>query len=169
MFKRGSKITMLMLVVVFCAFALVGCGDTDDNTNNDANDEITDTTDNDTTKDDTSTVNGDDMEITISSPAEGDTVEGGTIEVVGTVDADNLTGIDKVKLQVLSKDGETVLGEDTSLIADLDHQYSADVSYDLPDDINKNDDGTVDAQLRVYIEDDNGDMVKEQKINIKVK
>ncbi|HMM06041.1 MAG TPA: hypothetical protein PKD52_05160 [Clostridiales bacterium] len=169
MFKRGSKITMLMLVVVFCAFALVGCGDTDNNTNNDTNDEITDTTDNNTTKEDTSDTKGDGIKITVTSPTEGNTVEGGTIEVVGTVDADDLTGIDKVKLQVLSKDDNKVLGEDTSLIADLDHQYSADVSYDLPDDIKKNSDGTVDAQLRIYIEDTNGDLIKEEKINIKVK
>lgn len=168
MFKRGSKITMLMLVVVFCAFALVGCGDTDNNTTNDTNDEITDTTDNNNTKEDTSDTTGEGIKITVTSPVKGDTVEGGTIAVVGTVDADNLTGIDKVKLQVISKDDNKVLGEDTSLIADLDHQYSADVNYDIPDDIKKNSDGTVNAQLRVYIED-NGDMIKEEKIDIKVK
>lgn len=167
MFKRGSKITMLMLVVVFCAFALVGCGDTNDDTNNDNNDEITDTTQNDTTKDDTA--NNEDIQITISSPVDGDTIEGGKVNVVGTVESDNLTGIDTVKLQVMTKDEGTVLGEDTSLIADLDHQYSADVSYDIPDDLSKNDDGTVDAVLRVYIEDDSNNLVKEDKINIKVK
>lgn len=169
MFKRGSKITMSMLVVVFCAFAVVGCGNTDKNTNNDANDEITDTTDNNTAKEDLGDTNGDGIKITITSPKSGDTVEGGTIEVVGTVDAGNLTGIDKVKLQVIAKDGDKVLGEDTSLIADLDHQYSADVSYDIPDDIKKNSDGVVDAQLRVSIDDGNGDRVKEEKVDIKVK
>lgn len=168
MFKRGSKITMLMLVVVFCAFALVGCGDTNDNTNNDNNDEITDSTQKDTTKEDTE-ANNEDVQITISSPADGDTIEGGKVNVVGTVESDNLTGIDTVKLQVLTMDEGTVLGEDTSLIADLDHQYSADVNYDIPDDISKNDDGTVDAKLRVYIEDDGNNLVKEDKINIKVK
>jgi hypothetical protein len=167
MFKRGSKITMLMLVVVFCAFALVGCGDTNDDINNDNNDEITDTNQNGTVKEDTDE-NGD-LQITITSPMDGDTIESGTIAVVGTVEADNLTGIDKVKLQVITKDDGTVLGEDTSLIADLDHQYSADISYEIPDDIAKNDDGTVDAELRVYIEDDNSDLVKEDKISIKVK
>lgn len=162
MFKRSSKITMLMLIVVFCAFAFVGCGTTKDNTGTTTTDQTTDTTKNDTT-----TNNDENLSLTITSPKEGDTIEGGTVTVVGNAKGD-VDGIDKVKIQILSSDG-TVLGEDSSLIADLDQQYSADVKYEITDDTTKNDDGTIDGKIRAYVEDTNGTMTTEKSISVKLK
>ena len=161
MLKRSSRITMLMLIVVFCAFAFAACGTTKDNTKT-TTDQTTDTTKNETT-----TNNAKDISLTITSPADGDTIEGGKVTVVGNVKGKDLNGIDKVKIQVLADDG-TVLGEDTAAVADLDQQYSADVKYDLGNNVTKDSDGTVKAKIRAYIEGDTN-TAAEKTISVKLK
>lgn len=160
MLKRSSRITMLMLIVVFCAFAFAACGTTNDNTDNNT-DQTTDTTKNDTTTD-----NAKDISLTITSPADGDTIEGGKVTVVGNVKGEDLDGLDTVKIQVLADDG-TVLGEDTADVADLDQQYSADVKYEIGDDVTKGSDGTVSAKIRAYVDDN--DTNAEKTITVKLK
>ena len=61
------------------------------------------------------------------------------------------------------------LGESSSLVADLDYEFSSDLKYEITSNMAKNDDGTVDAKLRVYMKDDNGSLTKEQTVHVKVK
>lgn len=169
MFKHGSKISVWMLIAVFCAFALAGCGNTNEaNQSADGPAEAQQTTEKDATEEITPEEETTDIGLSVSSPAADATVEGGTMEVIGKAEGAPHPGKDKVHMELVTKDGEK-LGESDSLVADLDYEFSGDLKYELSDNMKKNDDGTVDAELRVYIELDNDGRREETTVNLKVK
>lgn len=169
MTKHGSKISAWMLVVVFCAFALAGCGDS--NTNDETADgpmesqQTTETNNADELSPEEETT---DVGLTVSSPAADSTVEGGTLEVVGKAMGTPNPGKDKVHIELVTKNGEK-LGETDSLVADLDYEFSGDLKYEISDNMEKNDDDTIDAELRVYIELDGDGRREETTVKLKVK
>lgn len=168
MIQRGSKISLLMLMIVFCAFSFIGCGNGDNVTTDDTTDQMEEPAPNDNDAIDEATGNYDQVNLTISSPAENEVAEGGTLHIVGKAEGTANPGTDKVFMELISEDDHK-LGETSSLVADLDYEFSADLKYEISDNMEKNDDGTIDAKLRVFMKDDNGDSAKEETIDVKVK
>ena len=167
MYKRGSKITVWMLAAVFCAFAFAGCGQTDtaDSGNSErANEEQVKT---DAGRDEAAAAD-EDMHLTILSPADGETLSGGVVKIVGTAEGSPHPGEDTVYMELTTEDGKK-LGEASSLVADLDEAFSADLKYEVSDTMVKNDDETVNANLRVYMNDGSGALMKEETVHVKVK
>lgn len=169
MFQHGSKISAWMLIVVFCAFALAGCGNSntqDETADGPAESMQTEETQNsdELTPEEEKT----DTKLTVTTPAKDTTIEGGTMEVVGKAEGAPNPGKDKVKMELVTKNGEK-LGEGESLVADLDYEFSGEIRYEISDNMEKNDDGTIDAELRVYIELDNDGRREETTISVKVK
>ena len=168
MFHHGSKISVAMLLIVFSSFALFGCGNSENNASDDATEQSETQSDNTANTGDSETISAEDITITIRSPADGDTVEGGTIRVVGKAEGSPNPGTDRVHME-LTTDDDIKLGEDTALIADLDNEFSANMQYDLTDNMEKEEDGSVKATLKVYLENEEiGDSTAET-ILIKVK
>ena len=169
MFKKGSKISAWMLIVVFCAFALCGCGNS--NTEDETADgpmesqqtEEVQNSDELAPEEETT-----DAKLTVTTPAADATIEGGTMEVVGKAEGAPNPGTDKVHMELVTKNGEK-LGESDSLVADLDYQFSGEIRYEISDNMEKNDDGTIDAELRVYLEMDNDGRREETTVKVKVK
>lgn len=169
MFKSGSRISTWMLIAVFCAFALAGCGNTASNDNTaDGPAESQQTAEKDHTDEITPEKETTDVALSLSSPAADTTIEGGTVEVVGKAEGAPNPGKDKVHMELITKDGEK-LGETDSLVADLDYEFSGNLKYELSDNMKRNDDGTVDAELRIYIDLDDDGRREETTLNLKVK
>ena len=168
MIQRGSKISLLMLMIVFCAFTFIGCGNGDTVTTNDTTDQTEESVPQDTEAIDEAAGNYDQVNITITSPVENDVAEGGTLHIVGKAEGTANPGTDKVYMELISDDDHK-LGEASSLVADLDYEFSADLKYEISDNMKKNDDGTIDAKLRVFMKDDSGDSVREETVSVKVK
>lgn len=167
MFTHGSKITAWMLIVVFCAFALSACGSSgDEGTQGPA--ESQQTTEQENADELTPEEETTDVNLTVSSPAEGFTAEGGTLEVIGKAEGAPNPGTDKVRMELVTADGKK-LGEADSLVADLDYAFSGDIKYEISDTMEKNDDGTIDAELRVYMEMDNDGRQEDTVVKLKVK
>lgn len=167
MFKHGSKITAWMLIAVFCAFALSACGNSEDGkTQGPAESQQTTETENaDPMAPQEETT---DMALKLTTPKEDDTVEGGTLTVEGIAEGAPNPGKDKVHMELVTESGEK-LGEADSLVADLDYAFSADLKYDITDNMEKEDDGTIKAELRVYMEMDNDGRREETTVKLKVK
>lgn len=169
MFRNGSKISAWMLIVVFCAFALCACGnsneqdETADGPAESMQTEETQNSDELTPEKETT-----DIELTISTPAADATIEGGTMEVVGKAEGAPNPGKDKVHMELVTKSGEK-LGSAESLVADLDNEFSGEIRYEISDNMEKNDDGTIDAELHVYIEMDGDGRREETTVKVKVK
>lgn len=169
MFKPGSRISTWMLIAVFCAFALAGCGNTASNDNAaDSPAEGQQTAEKDNTNQTAAEKETADITLSLSSPAADSTVEGGTMEVVGKAEGTPHPGKDKVHMELVTTDGEK-LGEADSLVADLDYEFSGNLKYELSDNMKKNDDGTVDAELHVFIDLDDDTPQEETTVNLKVK
>lgn len=168
MIQRGSKISLLMLIVVFCAFTFIGCGNGDNVTTNDTTDSMEESTPRDT-EDTTETTDGyDQVKLVITEPGEDSVAEGGTLHIVGKAEGTANPGTDKVFMELISDDDHK-LGEASSLVADLDYEFSADLKYEISDNMKKNDDGTIDAELHVFMKDNNNNPIKEETLDIKVK
>lgn len=170
--KHGSKITALMLVAVFCAFAFAGCGNSSDNAADTPANEIEQSNEaekNTAEKEkDNSTA---DIVITVTSPAEGDTAEGGHINVEGTATGTENPGSDKIYFELTTNDGKK-LGEGESLISDLDNAFSTDLKYEISDTMEKDSNGAVEAKLRAYVQNDNAagkEPAAEKTLTMKVK
>lgn len=170
--KHGSKITALMLVAVFCAFAFAGCGNSSDNATDTPANEIEQS--NETEKNTTDKEKNDsdaEIAITVTSPAEGDTVEGGHVNVEGTATGTANPGSDKIYFELTTNDGKK-LGKGESLISDLDNAFSTDLKYELSDTMEKDDNGAVEAKLRAYVKNDKASektAAAEKTLTIKVK
>ena len=137
-----------MLITVFCLFAFTACGNTADN----AIDNTTETENPATrqeTQDNTAETETEPISLTVSSPKADDTVEGGVLNVTGTVDNAPNPGKDKVMME-LSADGK-IIGKAESLVADLDNAFSAELKYELTDTLTRADDNAVKAVLRLYL------------------
>ena len=169
MIQHGSKITIFMLIAVFCAFSFAGCGDSDDDNRftDDDNDSpgIVEEKENDDGDED---IGANDIMLTLISPADGETVESGVVKIVGKAENAPAPGKDKVYIELMSEDGKQ-LGKSSSLVADLDEEFSADLKYELSDTMKRNDDETVNADLHVYMNDGDGAMAAETTVRIKVK
>ena len=168
MIQRGSKISLLMLIIVFCAFSFVGCGNGDKVTTDVTTNPTEESVSQDTEAVNEAAGNYDQVKITVTSPAENEVAEGGTLHIVGKAEGTAQPGKDKVYMELLTGD-DLKLGESSSLVADLDYEFSSDLKYEITSNMAKNDDGTVDAKLRVYMKDDNGSLTKEQTVHVKVK
>ena len=168
MIQRGSKISLLTLIIVFCAFSFIGCGNGDKVTTNDTTDRTEESVPQDTEAVNEAAGNYDQVNITVTSPAENEVTEGGTLHIVGKAEGTANPGTDKVYMELIAGDN-LKLGEASSLVADLDYEFSADLKYEISGNMTKNDDGTVDAKLRVYMKNDNGDPTKEETVSVKVK
>ena len=167
MFKHGSKITAWMLIVVLCSFAFAACGNTEDGkTQGPAESQQTTETENADPM--TQSEETTDMNLKITTPKEDDTVEGGTLTVEGIADGAPNPGTDKVHMELITEGGEK-LGETDSLIADLYYAFSGDIKYEITDNMEKNDDGTISAELRVYMEMDNDGRREETTVKLKIK
>ena len=167
MFKHGSKITAWMLIVVFCAFAFAACGNSEEGkTQGPAESQQTTETENaDPMAPSEETT---DVDLKITTPKEDDTVEGGTLTVEGIADGAPNPGKDKIHMELVTESGEK-LGETDSLVADLDYAFSGDIKYEITDNMKKEDDGTIKAELRVYMEMDNDGRREEVTVKLKVK
>ncbi|MBR5329123.1 MAG: hypothetical protein IKV45_02840 [Firmicutes bacterium] len=169
MLKHGSKISAWMLIVVFCAFAFAGCGNT--NTNDETADgpaESQQTQEMENSDELAPEKEKTDAKLTVSTPTTDSTVEGGKLEVIGKAEGAPNPGKDKVHMELVTKSGEK-LGEADSLVADLDYEFSGEIKYEISDNMKKNDDGTIDAELRIYIEMDNDGRREETTVKLKVK
>lgn len=174
MIQRGSKISVLMLIIVFCAFAFVGCGTNNDvapdnNTGYNETEGTNKNTTNNTANNGTTDEDDDEVEITVTEPTEGSTAEGGTIHIVGKAQGTPNPGTDKVHMELLTDEDDKKIGEASSLVADLDYEFSADLKYEISGNMEKNQDGTIDAELRVFIKDENGNEIEDETIDIKIK
>ena len=164
--KKGSKITGWMLITVFCLFALTACGNTADN----AIDNTTETENPATrqeTQDNAGETEAESISLTVSSPKTDDTVEGGIINVTGTVDNAPNPGKDKVMME-LSADGK-IIGKGESLVSDLDNAFSAELKYELTDTLTRADDNTVKAVLRLYLNDKENLPAAEKTVDLSLK
>lgn len=148
--KKGSKITVWMMVAVFCLFAFTACGNTADNSTETENPATRQET-----QDDDAVQEAQNVSLSVSSPQTDETVEGGVLHITGNAENAPNPGKDKVKME-LSADGKN-LGEAESLVSDLDQSFSAELTYELTDTLNRAEDNTVRAVLRVYI--DNGEEI----------
>ena len=156
MIQHGSKITVLMLIAVFCAFSFAGCGNSeDDNRFTDGDNDsssIVEEKENDDERDENDEISENDVILSLVSPADGETVESGVVKVVGKAENSPAPGKDKVYIELMSEDGKQ-LGKSSSLVADLDEEFSADLKYEISDTMKRNDDETVNADLHVYMND----------------
>lgn len=170
MIQRGSKITIFMLIAVFCAFSFVGCGNSeDDNRFTDGdNDGSSIVEEEESNRDESDENSASDVILSLVSPADGETVESGIVKVVGKAENAPAPGKDKVYIELMSEDGKQ-LGKSSSLVADLDEEFSADLKYEISDTMKRNDDETVNADLHVYMNNGDGAMAAETTIRIKVK
>ncbi|MBQ1251663.1 MAG: hypothetical protein IIY02_01975, partial [Firmicutes bacterium] len=91
-----------------------------------------------------------------------------TLTVEGIADGAPNPGKDKIHMELVTESGEK-LGETDSLVADLDYAFSGDIKYEITDNMKKEDDGTIKAELRVYMEMDNDGRREEVTVKLKVK
>lgn len=170
---KKTRITLMLvsLIMILSIFALAGCSgnndakngtntQTEDDANLDADRE--DGTNDLTDDNDKNGDNNNDVSLTIDTPNEEEAISN-SFTVIGKAEGE----VKSVKC-VITANG-THLGEGTSLVADVSHEYSAKINCTLPDDMERGDDGTVKAELKVTALDSNDKELKTETRTITMK
>lgn len=148
---KKNRLTFLILAfaMIMSIFSLAGCSSNNDttkenNTQTEENADMEGKTDDLTGEDNEESDNNKENEVTltIDTPAEGETISQ-TVTVIGKAEGN----VKSVKC-VITSNG-THIGEGTSLVADVSHEYSAKVNCTLPDDIERGENGTIHAEIKV--------------------
>ena len=164
--KQRKKLLLAVLAMLLTVvFALAGCGD-DTNTGDNSGDIENGTTatdadreiaENDLNKE------GAKITLTLTSPKEDEELSGGSVTVSGKAEGDE---VKEVKVKMLLDD-ETVIGEGTAMVADVSHEFTTDIKYSIPDE--KRSDNSVNCKIQMTVVGADGNEVKEDTLNIKVK
>ena len=169
---KKTRLTFLILAfaMVLSIFALAGYSNNDTTEENNTQTEEDANMDADREDGTNDLSNGDsessdannDITLTIDSPGEEETISD-SVTVIGKAEGD----VKSVKC-VITSNG-THIGEGTSLVADVSHEYSAKVNCTLPDDMERGEDGTIQAELKVTALDSSDQELKSETRTITMK
>ncbi|MEG1497342.1 MAG: hypothetical protein RR385_08205 [Clostridiales bacterium] len=167
--KKIKFFPLLVLVILALSiFSLTGCNSSDETPKDSADTagttESTETTkDNgDNTKNEGETVKENDVEVTITTPKENEEITGGSVNITGTVQGT----AKEVKCKITLED-ETVIGEGKALIADVSHEFTTKITYNIPEDKKTGD--KTNCEIEVICLDENGNEVEDESIDLTIK
>ncbi len=102
--------------------------------------------------------------IMIASPSKDSVVEGGSCTIAGSLDG----MVESVTCQLVT-DGGKILGEKTSRVSDLSHEFNVKLNYTLSQTDKRGNDGAVDGAAKVTYTDGEGNVQLEASVPVKIK
>ncbi|MEG0875118.1 MAG: hypothetical protein RSH79_07425 [Clostridiales bacterium] len=165
--KKIKFFPLLVLVILALSiFSLTGCNSSDETPKDSADTAGTTESTEDSTKDTTNSedakIEENDVEVTITTPKENEEITGGSVNIIGTVQGT----AKEVKCKITLED-ETVIGEGKALIADVSHEFTTKITYNIPEDKKTGD--KTNCEIEVICLDENGNEVEDESINVTIK